>query len=187
MKVSLHDLLQVAPIMRPRAQSREQGTSGLYREWTTTQRAIIHLAAEILDVSFEDLVKIAFLLRPVDAGVHSRGGADIRSADDNTSSTQQLITDVLPATTGPMVSDPSLFSDGLAEGTPLTSGAAGNPLTQATAQPANQDQSTSPLPELDIDSDFGEDLSDFDTEDLWDAETDFGSDLVDMERTGTPG
>ena len=122
MKVSLHDLLQVAPIMRPRAQSREQGTSGIYREWTTTQRAIIHLAAEILDVSFEDLVKIAFLLRPVDAGVHSRGGADIRSAEDNTSSTQQLITDVLPATTGPMVSDPSLFSDGLAEGTPLTSG-----------------------------------------------------------------
>ena len=70
---------------------------------------------------------------------------------------------------------------------PSHEGAAGNPLTQATAQPANQDQSTSPLPELDIDSDFGEDLSDFDTEDLWDAETDFGSDLVDMERTGTPG
>jgi hypothetical protein len=55
MKVSLHDLLQVAP-------------------WTTTQRAIIHLAAELLDVSFDDLINIALLLRPVDAGVHSRGG-----------------------------------------------------------------------------------------------------------------
>jgi len=69
---------------------------------------------------------------------------------------------------------------------PSHEGAAGNPLTQATTQPADQGQSTSPLPELDIDSDFGEDLSDFDTEVLWGAKTDFGFDLADIERIGTP-